>query len=157
MSPTTLAPIPEGVPIVDRLGAITDFFRLRWQSLIDGFQLAGVVAAVQLLGQTAAIVPTSAYLTKAAGLYRVSYYARKTVADGVASSFTFTWGWTESALPLTEPATALVLDTTGAEQSGSKLVWADALTDLTYQVAYASTTPAKMTYRINVTVEHLSA
>lgn len=156
MSPTTLAPIPAGVPIVDRLGAITDFFRLRWQSLIDGFQLAGLVGAVQVLGQTAAIVPTSAFLTKVAGRYRVSYYLRKTVADGVASSATFTWGWTESALPLTEAAAALVLDTTGAEQSGSKVVWADALTDLTFQIAYASTTPAKMTFRLDVTVEQLS-
>ncbi len=154
--PASLAPIPLGAQIVDRAGSITDFFRLRWQSLIDGFQLSATVADVQKLAQTAAIVTTAAFTTKAAAAYRISYYLRKTVADGVASSATVTLGWTETGVALTLVGSALATDTVLAVQSGSAVVWADAASDLTYAVAYTSNTPAKMTYRLDVTVEQFA-
>lgn len=155
--PQSLAPIPQGVAIVEpKGGSITEFFRLRWQSLVDGFQISPDVAAIALAGKTAAIAAASAFLTKSAGWYRVSYYMRKTVADGVSSSLTVTLGWTESGVPLTEAGAALATDTTSAQQSGSKSFWADAGVDLTYAVAYASNTPNKMTYRIDVLVEQLA-
>lgn len=154
--PSSLAPIPLGAQIVDTAGSITDFFRLRWQSLIDGFQLSATVADVQKLAQTAALVATAAFTTKAAAAYRITYYLRKTVADGVASSATVTLGWTETGVALTVSGAALVLDTVLAVQTGSALVWADGATDITYAVAYSSTTPNKMTYRLDVTVEQLA-
>lgn len=153
--PQSLAPIPAGVVIVDREGTITDFFRLQWQQLINGFQQSPSVASVLAVDQTAAIATTAAFTTRTTGTYRVTYYLRKTVADGVSSSLTFTWGWTEDGVPLTSSAAALTLDTTAASQSGSLVVEADAATDLTYAVSYASNTPARMTYRIRVTTEFL--
>lgn len=154
---STLAPIPEGTQIVDKAGAITIFFRLRWDDLIQAAGLTPTVARVALTGQTAAIVTTAAFTTLAAGSYEISYYLRKTVADGVNSSATVTVGWTESGIALSESAAALVTDTTSAQQSGIKTVDCDAATDITYAVAYASNTPAKMTFRITVIVKRLAS
>jgi hypothetical protein len=153
--PRTLEPITLGEAIVDKAGAISIGFRQKWQQLMDSFQFSPSVAAVELVNQSAAVVTTSAYLTKAAGLYRISYVLRKTVADGVSSSLTFTYGWIESGVALTESAAALATDTTTAQQSGTKLVYADANTDLTFALAYASNTPAAMHYRVDVTVEQI--
>lgn len=150
-----LSPIPDGSSIVDKFGSITVFFRLRWQELIDAFGDVPVAGSVQRTGQTAALVTTAVYTTVAAGFYRISYYMRKTVADGVSSSLTATVGWTETGVPLSESAAPLTTDTTAAQQSGTKVVWADAGTDITIAFAYASNTPAKMTWRANVAVESL--
>lgn len=155
--PRTLSPIPTGMLIVDDNGAITLFFRLAWQTLIDSFTTSPTAATVQKLSQTAALPTAAAFTTRATGLYRVSWYLRKTVADGVSSSLTLTLGWTESGLAVTEAEAALTTDTITAQQSGSKVVWADGATDLTYQVAYASNTPAKMNYRLDVSVESLAS
>lgn len=151
--PRTLDPIPVDVPIVEKDGSITIYFRRLWDTLIAGYQNIGSRAAVALTGQTAAIVTTSAYTTLSSGLYRISWYMRKTVADGVSSSLTVTLGWSESGIALTEAGAALATDTTSAQQSGSKVVSADAASDITFAVAYASNTPNKMTYRIDVVVE----
>ena len=154
--PQSLAIIPVGVPIVEEDGSITTFFRLRWNDLIAGFQTTPTVASVQATAQAASMATVAAWTTRTDGIYRISYYMRKTTADGVSSSLTFTWGWTETAVPLTESAAALTTDTTAAEQSGSKVVSADSATDLTYAVTYASNTPGNMKFRINVVVERLA-
>jgi hypothetical protein len=155
--PKSLAPIPLETAIVNpKDGTITQFFRLRWQTLIDIFSATPDVASVSLTNQNAAIVTANAFVTKSAGLYRVSYYLRKTVADGVSSSLTFTYGWTDGGVPLTESAAALSTDATSAEQSGSKLVFADQASGLSYAVAYASNTPGQMKYALRVVVEQLS-
>jgi hypothetical protein len=153
--PQILGEIPISVPIVEEGGAITLFFRQRWQELRDRFVLSPTVASVPQTAQTAAIATTSAVVASAGGLYRVSYYMRKTAPDGVSSSLTFTWGWTESGLPLTESAAALTLDATNAQQSGSKVLRSDANADLTFAIAYASSTPGQMAYRLDVVVEQL--
>lgn len=152
-----LGPIPAGVPIVEpEDGTISDFFRLRWEQLVSSSQEVGTKGTSLSIGQAAAIVTTAVLTVIGAGLYRISYYMRKTAADGVASSLTFTYGWVESGVPLTEAAAALVTDTTAAQQSGSKLVRADANTDITFSVAYASNTPGAMQFRIDVAVEALT-
>lgn len=156
--PKSLAPIPPGVAITDREGLITDFFMLRWEELRLGFQLTPTLALVTSPSPDphAAVATTAAFTTTTSGFYRVSYYVRKTFADGVSSSLTFTWGWTESGVPLTDPDSALTLDTTGAVRSGRREVWADANTDLTFAFAYASNTPGRMMFRYNVAVELLA-
>lgn len=154
--PQSLAPIPEGTQIVDKNGAITTFFRLRWESLINGFQFTPTVAVVQLTGQHATIVTTAAFTTLTAGRYRISYYLRKTAADGVSSSLTVTLGWTESGIALSESGAALATDTTAAQQSGEKVVDVDAAVDITYAVLYASNTPNQMVYRLTINVEQLA-
>lgn len=153
--PRTLAPIPAGSAIVNQNGSITDFFRLRWQSLIDGFLFSPSVASVSFDLKTAAIVTVAAYTTRASGLYRVSYFIRKTIADGVSSSLTVTLGWIEGGIGQSATFAALATDTTAAEQDASKTIRVDAETDITYAIAYASNTPAKMTYEGNVVVEQL--
>jgi hypothetical protein len=154
--PKSLGEIPNDYPIVEpEAGTINTFFRFRWEELRVGFQSVPSVGRTQELAQTAAIPTTAVYTTKSEGLYRVSYYLRRTVNDGVSSSAQVTLGWIESGVPLTEVETA-VTEAGVAEQSFSKVVWADSVTDLTFSVAYASNTPAKMTYRIDVVVEQLT-
>ena len=153
--PIALAPIPTGVPITERDGTVTDFFRLRWQELLDGFLKTGAVAAIERTGENAAIATTAAFTTISEGLYRVSWYVRKTTADGVSSSLTVTLGWTHRAVALTEAGAALATDAVTAQQSGSKLIRADASSDITFAVAYASNTPGQMVYEINVICEQV--
>jgi hypothetical protein len=153
----TLGAIPADSAIVEADGTVTTFFRLLWETLRTTFQNVGTVASVRKADQTAALVTASAYTTQAEALYRVSWYLRKTIADGVNSSLTITLGWTNRAVALTEAGAALVTDSVLAQQSGSKVVRADAASDLTYAVAYASNTPAKMTYDLDVSVELLQA
>lgn len=153
----SLAPIPSGVQIVDKAGAITDFFRLRWQQLIDGFQASPLAGSTQKLNQSAALGTTAIYTTKAAGLYRISYYLRKTVIDGVSSSLTPTIGWIESGIGLTEAQPAIANDSvTTGQGSGSQTKWVDQQTDITIAIAYASNTPGTMKWRLDAAVEQLT-
>lgn len=154
--PTSLGELPIAVPIVEKEGWITLFFRQRWEELRTRFNLSPTVASVPLAGQAAAIATVAAFTVSAGGLYEVSYYMRKTAPDGVSSSLTFTYGWTESGLPLTESETALAADATNAQQSGSKLIRSDANADLTFAVAYASNTPGQMKFRVDVVVKQLA-
>ena len=154
--PARLPYIPSGTKIVDKTGEITTFFRLLWQQLIDFSQYAPTAAvATKPSPQTANIPTENAYVTTVEGWYRVSYYMRKTAADGVSSSLTMTLGWTDHGTALTQSFAALTLDTTGAFQSGSILVYCDAYSGITFAVAYASNTPGLMAYMSNVTVEQL--
>lgn len=152
----TLPPIPAGTRIVDPSGGLTLFFQQVWETLRASFLVVAAAATLQLTGQSAAIVTTAVYTTLSAGLYRLSYYTRKTAADGVSSSLTVTLGWVESGVALTEAQAAIATDAITAEQSISKLVWADANTDLTIAVAYASNTPAAMKYRIDALAERIA-
>lgn len=159
--PQTLSLIPANVPIVDidgpSPGSITLFFRQWIQKLIDNTPNNSLITTPLLLtNQNAAIVTTNAYAVLVDGLYEISYYIRKTTADGVSSSLTVTLGWTESGVPLTETQAAIAADATTAEQSVSKLVHVDANTALTFAIAYASNTPGQMKYRVDVCVRRLS-
>jgi hypothetical protein len=155
--PKILDPIPVDAAIVEGRGVITTFFRLRWEQLRALFQLSPSVALIQSdLNQSATVVTTNAYTTASGGRFRVSWYLRKTVADGVNSSLTITLGWVESAVALTEPQAALVTDTIFAEQNGSVTVEADPNSALTFAIAYASNTPAKMRFRYTVIVEQIA-
>ena len=153
----TLTIIPAFTPITERDGRITSFFRAAWQTLITGFQLIPAVAIVTALGQTAAIATTTAWVTTSPGMYRVSWYLRKTVAGGVSSSLTMTIGWTDRGAALTQAGAALTTDTTTANQNGSITVRADESTNLTFAIAYASNAAATMTYDYVVTVEQMEA
>lgn len=154
--PRLLSPLPDGADITARGGPITAFFRLRWQELLDAFQLAATRANRLITAQTDAIGTTTIYTPQQAGLYRLSWYFRKTVADGAASSLTMTFGWSDLGAALTVAGAALTTDATTAVQQGSVLLRADALSSLTFSVAYASTTPNRMQYDVGVTVEELA-
>lgn len=151
----SLAPIPQGQPITDQSGVISDFFRLRWQQLIDGFTQTPTADSVSETGKTAALVTTQIYTTTVSGPVRLAYYIRKTVADGVASTLTVTFGWVESGIAQSVTFAVLATDTILAVQTAEALVQADANTDVTIAIAYTSTTPNKMTYRYLATAERL--
>lgn len=151
-----LTGIPLGVEIVDKEGTPTLFFRLLWDKLIALVAQVQTVAAVELLGKTAAIVTVAAFTVINTGNYRISIATQKTVADGVASSLTVTVSWTSRGIPMSHTFAALATDTIGANDSVTWLLNADANSDVTYAIAYASTTPAKMVYNANVLVEKLA-
>jgi hypothetical protein len=147
-----LAPIPLRTQIVDSAGTIVEFFRLRWEELRT---LTGVVAAkavFSVTGRTAAIASQLLYTAVAPGLYAVTFSARRTAVDGAASSLTFTWHWTDGGVPLSDSATVNTTDTTGSLYSATRLLPVDVNTNLTCDMAYTSTTPAKMTYKLDVVV-----
>lgn len=156
--PRSLAPIPEGVPIVEEGGSITTFFRLRWQSLVDGFLFTPSIASLSSgsPNPTAAIPTTAVYTTRAAGRYRVSYRMRKTIADGVSSSLTLTVGWIEGGTAQTKVFPALTLDSVLAEQDDVLPLRVDSGTDITASFAYASNTPGLMAFNYDITVEFLA-
>lgn len=158
--PRQLPPIPAGTPIVEKdpvFGAINTFFRLAWQNLIDGAILTPNVAEVEVTTPTTALIPISnAFVTRTGALYRVTYYLRKTVADGVNSSVQIAIGWSDHGTALAQTFAALVTDTTSAFQTDTLFFWADGGSAITYAIAYASNTPAKMAYNYYVLVEQMS-
>jgi hypothetical protein len=154
-----IPPIPVGAAIVQEkpFGVITTFFRLQWQNLIDGAILTSNVAEVQLTTpQTAAIPTANAFITRTGALYRVTYYLRKTIADGVSSSLQMTLGWTDHGTAIVQTFTPLTTDTTAATQSDTRMMYCDGASGITYDIAYASNTPAKMAYNAYVTVEQMA-
>jgi hypothetical protein len=156
--PNALQPIPVKTQIVaPTTGAITLFFRQAWEALRAAIATVPTIGSgIDLTNQSAALAGTLLQTVTTAGKYRVSYYIRKTVADGVSSSVGFVWHWTESGVPQTLTDTLLATDTTGAVASNEKLLDVDANTNLTLDVSYASNTPAKMRYRIAVRVEQMN-
>jgi len=109
---------------------------------------------VELTDQNASIGATPVPLgSVTAGRYRVSYYARVTSPDGVASSLTVTIRWTEGAVSLSLSGAAMTGDTTTTVQSGMMLLQVDANVSIEYATTYASNTPGLMKYRLTVQVE----
>jgi hypothetical protein len=144
------------VPIADKDGGITTFFRLRWQQLVDGWAQSGSVALFTAIGRTTALATTSVLTTLSTGKYRVSWYLRKTRADGAASAAAVTLGWVDlDGVALSVTGAALTLDTVQAVQSGMQIVRCLTASDVTVAVSYLSSTPAQMRYDLEVTVEYL--
>jgi len=111
-----------------------------------------------LTGQTASIGTTAIPVgSLAAGLYRVSWYARITRAATTSSSLTVTIGWVESGITLVSSGAALTGNTTGTVQSGSLLLRIDAGTPITYSTTYASSGGVTMEYRLDLVVEQVDA
>lgn len=152
-----LSPIPSGVAITDQSGVITTFFRLRWEELRNKFAFSSSVANQAFTTSNAALVTTTLYTTLTSGMYRVSWYLRKTVTDGAGSSLQPTIGFLDLAQAETFVGPALVTDTNAAFQSGSQVIRCDANSDITAAVAYASTTPTFMQYEAVFIVEFIPA
>lgn len=155
----SLSPIPVGTPIVyPASGAINLFFRQLWEGVRLALGLVPTVGAgYDATNQDGtAGSPTIVYTVTTGGRYRVSYYIRKTVADGVTSSIQFTWNWVENGVAQSLADAALTTDTTGAVASGSKMLFVDANSQLSFSRTYASNTANKMKYLISVRVEQLN-
>src|SRR4051812_30217658 len=116
--------------IVEQDGTITSRFRLLWQALIDGFARTSVLATLSRDSLNAALPTTLVVTLASAGSYLLSFYLRKTIADGVASSAQVTFSFTDKGTALTEVFAALVTDSVTAHQSGAIQVSADAASNI---------------------------
>ncbi len=158
MATSVLSPIPAETQITDAKGRITEFFRLRWEELRNTFRLVPTLATVAVPNATftgaASIPTTAAFTTLQAGTYRITYYIRKTAIDGIASGLTVTLGWVDT-LGQSQAFALIAVDSTTAFQTDTITVDADAVTDLTYAVLYASTA-GNMRFKIKVIVEQLN-
>lgn len=154
--PLSLAPIPLEVPIVDPdTGAITTFYRERWQQLIDGALQTPRREALPLAVSTAALPTTIVLTTPQGGIFRLTAYVQKTIADGVSSSLTVTFGWTSNGVPCTRTFAALATDVAGANDSVTWMFPADVNSDITAAIAYASNTPAGMAWLGDLSLEQM--
>lgn len=152
-----IAPIPLGTPIVAKEGTINIFFRQLWEQLRAAVKVVPTLGTgYSASGVAAAIVGALLQVTTTGALYRVTYYFRKTTADGVASSLRFRWHWTENGAPLSKDGTANVTDTTAAVSSESFLFFCDQNVGITFDVDYVSNTPGNMKYIIWIRVEQLN-
>lgn len=153
----TPGPVPNSlIPLVDspRNLRITETWRL-WLVSVLTYILFGIIQASSVSRDTqgAAIVTTAMYTPSKTGLYRISWYLRITRAATTSSSATVTIGWTDAGQACTSAGAAVVGNTVTTVQSGSIVVSADSLTDLTYAVAYASVGATSMQYKLRVSVE----
>lgn len=136
-------------------GDWTRWFQLFWARVSAAVQRAGTPIGTDA-NQSAAVATTTLYTVTQTELYRLSWYARITVADGVSSSLQLTVTWREGSHTSTKVFTALTGDTTSTYDGAVWPFYADSGTLVTYALAYASNTPAKMRYRISLCVEQLT-
>jgi hypothetical protein len=153
----TLEEIPLGTVIVSKVGAINLFFRLRWEALRSLLGLVPVVAYYNPGNQTAALGTTNVYAITAQGMYRISFYGRVIVRDGVSSSFQATIGWQDGSVTLAQVGALVNGDLTTSLDKFSITVPCDASSVITLSVTYASNTPNRMNYKPIVTVEQLGS
>jgi hypothetical protein len=152
----TLAPIPLGTPITDRDGTITPFFRQRWQDVSDGWAQTGSATRLRLVDQTAARGGTTVLTVVTAGLYRVSWYLRRTRVDGVSASVAVLLFFTDvdgTTVGYTGPASTT--DSLNEWQGIVLPIRCGAPTDIVLATSYASNTPGAMRYDLEVAVEFL--
>ncbi len=160
------APIPWNVPVLqlDLKGQPLPSWGLskEFGNWLQTSVVASVAATAQfftpvnLINQSATIATTPIPLPAlAAGAYRIQYYVRKTTADGVSSSLTVTFSWTEGGQALSLSGAALTTDAVTAVQTGISPILIDASTPISYAVAYASNTPGQMKFRLYLLLETL--
>lgn len=109
---------------------------------------------VQLFGQNASIAPTDisgAGLSD--GLYTVQLWSRVEVPDGAASSVQITITYTSGGVIQTFVGTLVNGNTTTSKSQQIVPIWVDGGTSLTYETAYASTTPGAMEYALVVLLQ----
>ena len=167
--PVVSDPPSVGTPIVDRQGLATHHFR-DWIVAPGQGDALGLLEAIQqsvyqpvnstvvLTNQNASIATTAFPLgTFPGGRYRLSWYLRITTVDGVSSSVTVAFGFTESGSAQVLTGSAFAIDAVTPPQTGSApLIVSDAGASITYSTTYASNTPGKMIYNLTLTIEQLA-
>ena len=151
-----ISQIPLTVPFVTpKDGTLTIFGRLRWEEVRTLQAQSPVAVSLSDDTLTAALATTTLLTTTQSGVYRITAYLRKTVADGVSSSLTPTFSFTDRGAACARVGAALTTDTPVANASYSVDVYSDANADIQVAVAYASNTPATMTWLYEFRVEYL--
>ena len=151
-----ISQIPLNVPFVfPKTGTLTVFGRLRWEEVRTLQAQSPVAVRLSDDTLTAALGTTTLITTTQSGVYRITAYLRKTVADGVASSLTPTFTFTDRGAACSRVGAAFTTDTPVANASYSVDVYSDANADIQAAVAYTSNTPATMTWLYEFRVEYL--
>lgn len=154
--PNLAAPPTEFVTTQSGPGELTRVSR-QWLLSLTGqldVSAAGIAPVLPLTGQTGAIALTALIPSANAGVYRISLYARVTVAASVNSSIAPTITFTDGAVVCTQTGAALTSNATNAPTGWSFLIRADASTPISYSVAYVSNA-AGMTYSLAIKAEVL--
>jgi hypothetical protein len=153
------APAPVLDPIAGPGGTLT----LPWLTYFSRmaptlYAIPSRLNAVTLVAQGASIAATNfAPGVLAAGLYRVSYYARVLTAAGVSSGLIVTFGWTDGGVACTLASADMTGNTTATNQSGTSIIHVDAGSAVTYATTYASNAAGVMRYGLSVTLEKVIA
>ncbi len=159
---STLFPVRE--PIADPTNAF--LINERWQVYFRDRETAAAANAgnattpIQLTSQDAAIGLTAfPAASLSAGLYRATYYAHITAADGVSSSLQVSFVWTDGTITCSTPVTGafapITGDTLSTTGSGTYLIRIDGGSPVSYSTAYASNTPGQMTYDLSLVLEQI--
>lgn len=151
---------PPGGPLVQPTTGAASRYWVQWWT--DLRQMATdsprvVVSPVSLTGQGSSITTTNLSPGQvAAGLYRLSYYARVTGAASIGSRLDTTLGWTDHGQALTVFGPGLATNDVTLQEGVTLMVYLDALTPVTYSTIYASTGAVSMVYELYVTLESLA-
>lgn len=156
-------------PLVDKQGRLTGVATNWLFGPASGDALAPIQALQQsivrpcgivtIAAASSGIIPSTAFPlgTLPGGQYRVGWFLQIITPDGAASSATVTIGFTSSGQALTAPGTAVTGDTTSTFQTTTTgPLDVDAGAPITFSVAYTSTTPNKMKYKLILVLEKLS-
>ncbi len=130
------------------------YFRGQGQLIDQGPTRIG--SPIALANQSTSIGTTSITSeTLTAGLYRVTYYLRVTTPDGVTSSIRLNLAWDDTGVSCTHNFTALTNDTVTLPASESFMLNLSQ-PPLSYSTTYASNTPAKMRYSLEIVLESVA-
>lgn len=153
------SPPPVRDKTLDQGGMFTVPWLQWWSRVPDTLEsIPNIINTVSLTAQNASLSATDfSGIVLPEGLYRASYYARITTADGVSSSLTVVLAWTDGGVAMTLTGAAITGNTTASYQTSSIILHADADTDITYATTYASNTPGTMKYRLDLSLEKIKA
>lgn len=110
---------------------------------------------VSLEDQAASVASTTIASPLAAGLYRVSYYARITQAATSSSTLDVTIGWGDDDQTQTFAGATINGNTVTTYQNDSFLIHVTGGGGITYQLDYTSTGATVMQYRFDIYVEEM--
>lgn len=126
------------------------------------------VGTADLTGQTAAIAATTLFTPASTGFFRVSLYLKVTTPDGASSTLgavtiTYTDGTDSVAQSMAAllgtqagaAATTNTANTTTTKLQGTVDIYALTAVPVQYAIAYASGTPATMTYEVHLRAEKI--
>lgn len=154
-----LSQFPRESQVIDRA---TGWLVTRWQQWLVALSLfinsavvkPGSVSVLPGVGAVVAVaIPLNSKMLGA--VYRVSYSLQTTRAASVSSNLQITIGWTSYSVAQSQSGAAIVNGTNVSQQSGQFIIQADANTDVTYAVTYASVGGTSMQYALELTVERL--
>lgn len=153
-----IAPLFIATKIVTEDGGVNIYFLQRWEEVRVGLSVAPAKGLVQPAPlQNASLLTQVLLTTTQAGLYRVTFTARRRVADGAGSTLEFIYHWTDGGTPLSKSGGVNATDTTADLYSGTQTFPVDANVNITYDVVYTSTTPGLMKFKYAVFAELVQA